>query len=63
MTAFSRCRRRGVLTATKLHLDHEPPLRPEERRDRRAVENPLRVGFLCPSCHSAKTLEQSGVRG
>jgi hypothetical protein len=58
--AFSACAKAGRLAAvsddgTALHLDHEPPLRPEEREDMRKVNDPLRVGFLCRSCHSAKT--------
>lgn len=53
--ADSRCRRRDRVETDKLHLDHDPPLQPHERRDWRRVCDPLRVGFLCASCHSAKT--------
>jgi hypothetical protein len=55
MTA-SACKAQGLLTATHLHLHHEPPLTPAERRDRRAVEDPLRVGLLCATDHSAETV-------
>jgi hypothetical protein len=56
----SRCRAQGVLNDRYLHLDHDPPLRDDERADRRKVENPLRCGLLCRSCHSAKTLREQG---
>jgi hypothetical protein len=58
--ADSRCAAQGRLNDRQLHLDHDPPLRDDERRDRRAVEDPLRVGLLCRSCHSAKTLREQG---
>lgn len=54
----SECRRRGHLNIDKLHLHHDPPLRPEERSIRRLVCDPLRVGFLCVGCHSAETLKE-----
>ena len=54
----SRCRQAGILNDQKLELDHDPPLRHEERRDRAAVEDPKRVGFLCQSCHAAKTARE-----
>ena len=56
--ADSQCRAQGLLNDHDLHLDHDPPLRPDERQDRRAVCNPLRVGFLCASCHARKTLRE-----
>jgi hypothetical protein len=58
--ADSQCRAQGVLNDRQLHLDHDPPLRDAERRDRRAVEDRFRVGLLCRSCHSAKTLREQG---
>lgn len=57
MTA-SQCRARGILNAMGLHLHHDPPLRPEERGNHRIVCNPLRVGYLCSSCHSQETQRQ-----
>jgi hypothetical protein len=59
----SRCKAIGLLNDRDLHLDHTPPLRPEEREDRAAVEDPKRVGFLCGSCHTAKTRreQQAGI--
>jgi hypothetical protein len=54
----SACARAGLLVTTRLHLDHEPPLRPDERDDPHAICDPLRVGFLCHSCHSRKSLRQ-----
>src|SRR5580765_8498259 len=54
----SQCRADGRLEGRRLHLDHTPPLRPEERRDRRAVCDPRRVGLLCAACHSRKTLRE-----
>ena len=65
--AHSACRADGRLTfqsadGTDLHLDHDPPLRGEERKDPRAVCNPTRVTFLCRACHSAKTLKELVAR-
>lgn len=62
MTA-STCKAQGLLNDRHLHLDHDPPLRPEERGDRRAVCDPLRVGFLCRADHARKTQreQQTGV--
>lgn len=59
----SACRQAGLLNDHDLHLDHDPPLRSEERSDRRAVCDPLRVGLLCASCHSRKTQreQQAGL--
>ncbi len=58
-TAHSKCKAAGLLTfasadGSSLHLDHEPPLRDEERGDRRAVCDPLRIQLLCASCHAQK---------
>jgi 5-methylcytosine-specific restriction enzyme A len=55
---WSQCKALGILNDRNLNLDHEPPLRPDERSNRRAIEDPLRVGFLCPECHSRKTLAE-----
>lgn len=59
----SRCRAQGLLNDRHLHLHHDPPLRDDERHDRRTVENPIRVGLLCESCHAAETQreQQAGV--
>lgn len=51
----SRCKAEGRLSAVRLHLHHDPPLTRAEREDKRAVEDPLRVGFLCQRCHNAAT--------
>lgn len=58
----SVCKREGRITDRRLHLDHDPPLREDERDDRRAVCDPLRVGFLCASCHSLKTNRERRAR-
>lgn len=58
----SKCKASGVLEDRNLHLDHEPPLRDEERSDPAKVCDPKRVQILCRACHSAKTLaEQRGA--
>ena len=61
--AYSRCKAEGRLNAQRLHLDHDPPLRADERGDRRKVEDPLRVGFLCEADHARKTQaeQQAGL--
>jgi hypothetical protein len=51
----SRCRAAGVWTGVGLHLHHDPPLLEAERRDRAAVCNAWRVGFLCAACHNLET--------
>lgn len=60
--ADSRCMAEGVLEDQRLHLDHSPPLKREERPamagHRRFIDDPLRVRFLCASCHSAVTATQ-----
>jgi hypothetical protein len=58
-TTDSRCRSLGLLTfynedGTALHGDHVPPLRDEERHDRRAVCDPLRIQLLCAACHARR---------
>jgi hypothetical protein len=58
-TKDSRCKQLGVYTYNSgvgsLHLDHEPPLSVTERADSKKVCDPLRVQYLCKSCHSVKT--------
>jgi hypothetical protein len=58
-TMDSQCRAEGRLNARRLHLDHTPPLTPSERLDRCAVCDPLRVQYLCESCHNAKTAREN----
>lgn len=60
--SWSQCRRDGRLTHGSLHLDHEPPLRADQRADPRAVCDTQRVGFLCDQCHRAKTIAQNPLR-
>ncbi|MES2341659.1 MAG: hypothetical protein V4597_08275 [Pseudomonadota bacterium] len=60
-TVHSACEIQGLLTfasadGSSLHLDHEPPLRDEERTSRAAVCDPLRIQLLCASCHARKDL-------
>jgi hypothetical protein len=59
----STCRANGLLNDRHLHLDHNPPLRPEERAHRHLVCDPLRVGLLCEADHARKTQreQQQGV--
>lgn len=58
-TADSECKAQGVLNGLNLHLDHEPPLTDEERRDVKQVCNPLRIQLLCgAACHARKTRRQ-----
>lgn len=54
----SQCRAAGRLNDGRLQLDHDPPLTEGERHDARAVCDIRRVGFLCHTCHSAKTLRE-----
>lgn len=63
VTSDSRCRAQGLrvdasLDGSGLHLDHEPPLRLDERSQQRAVCDPRRVQFLCADCHRSKTRRQ-----
>lgn len=60
VTDDSRCKVQGIDTyanadGSSLHLDHEPPLRDDERPDTSKVCNRFRIQLLCASCHSAKT--------
>ncbi len=64
----SACRTAGLLTFTSadgssLHFDHEPPLRDDERRNRSAVANPLRIVLLCQACHAIKTAAENNHLG
>ena len=55
----SRCLAAGITTnITDLEYDHYPPLKPDERSQRRKVCDPTRVRILCRSCHSAETRRQ-----
>lgn len=59
-TSHSRCKAQGLETwvsadGSDLHLDHEPGLKPHERRDTLKVCDPRRIVLLCRSCHSVKT--------
>jgi hypothetical protein len=54
----SICRAQGLLNGERLHLDHDPPLRDEERHDPRAVMDPLRIVLLCATCHNTKTARE-----
>ena len=54
----SQCRASGVLNAKRLELDHDPPLTEAEKGIRRVVCDVRRVGWLCRSCHSAKTARE-----
>jgi hypothetical protein len=56
--AKSRCMANRQHTLKGLHLHHEPPLTDAERKDQRAVCDPMRVAFLCHGCHSGVTREQ-----
>lgn len=57
----SRCKAEQRLNNRDLHLDHNPPLTAEERKDWRIVCQPLRVGWLCRACHSAKTRNEQNM--
>lgn len=59
MTA-STCKAQGRLNDRRLQLHHDPPLRDDERGDRRIVEDPRRVGLLCAADHAAETRRQQG---
>ena len=54
-TAHSSCRAQGLMKGEDLHLDHDPPLRDDERANRAAVHDERRIQLLCASCHNAKT--------
>lgn len=58
-TQDSQCAASGLMVfasanGASLHLDHEPPLRPEERGDTVAVTDENRIQLLCSLCHAAK---------
>lgn len=59
-STVSQCRAQGRLTGssadgTDLHLHHDPPLTPDEVRDKRRVCDPFRIALLCRECHSLET--------
>lgn len=58
--ADSLCKAEGRLVAARLRLDHDPPLTAAEResKDRRVIEDPMRCGWLCESCHNRRTQRQ-----
>lgn len=61
--SHSRCKADGRLTFTSqdgssLHLNHEPPLRDDERLRVSAVCDPMRIELLCDGCHNAETAAQ-----
>lgn len=58
MRPFSRCAQEGRLTIEKLHVDHNPPLDPWERKHRARVCDPKRVGLLCDEDHGRKTNQE-----
>jgi hypothetical protein len=59
----SRCKAEGRLNGPRLQVHHEPPLTDDERQDPRKVCDPYRVGLLCHSCHSARTVQgQAAMR-
>ena len=62
-TGDSQCQRDGVLTATRLHLDHTPPLRPAERAIEATVCDIWRVQLLCEACHNAKSAKELAAGG
>lgn len=64
--SVSECRRDGRMTMTSddgsaLHLHHEPELRPEELRDRRAICDPSRIVLACRTCHTKGTPRRTGA--
>lgn len=62
-TTHSQCKQHGWLTTESLHLDHEPPLRDDERDKPWIVCNPQRIQCLCASCHAAKTQKEQAPGG
>lgn len=58
-TKDSQCKAQGYFNADRLQLDHEPPLRPEERDEDAKVCDPKRVQYLCYDCHRRKTKRQN----
>lgn len=62
-TTDSACRQEGLVNftshdGTSLHLDHEPPLRDDERGSVRAICDETRIQLLCTTCHQAKTMRE-----
>jgi hypothetical protein len=59
-TQDSECQALGRITTRGLELDHAPALTEAERQaaiqgDRRAVDDPFRVQWLCSDCHRKAT--------
>lgn len=57
-TTHSACKAAGLMTGLSsngegLHLNHEPPLRDEERRVVHLVCDSRRIELLCAACHGA----------
>lgn len=57
-TTHSACKAAGFLTGLSstgdgLHLNHEPPLRDEERQYPHLVCDARRIELLCAACHGA----------
>lgn len=51
----------------RLHLDHEPPITAAEQAaaragDRRTIDVPARMQYLCFRCHREKTRRQNSGR-
>lgn len=65
VTTDSTCKAAKHWNAEYLHLDHEPPLRDDERHDVSKVCDPLRVQLLCARDHGVKTRREQlqGVGG
>jgi hypothetical protein len=60
VTTDSRCQALGWTIfssedGSSLHLDHEPALTAEERRQPEIVCDPLRIQLLCKIDHAVKT--------
>ncbi len=54
-TTDSLCHAEGREVSEGLHLDHEPPLRDDERQDPRKVQDWRRIQALCARCHGRRT--------
>lgn len=61
MSGISACRDVGLLTDQHLELHHEPPLTDIERTNPKAVCDPRRVAWLCPSCHAKRTRQAENL--
>jgi hypothetical protein len=62
-TTHSRCQTAGLWTGASdrgesLHLNHEPPLRDEERAYPHRVCDVRRIELLCAACHNALASSQ-----